>query len=688
MKNEQLSGLGKIYKLDPKIFTVMPGFDNDTVAHYLCDTCYKTTNVNLRDVCPTYRCAGRLHEVNLDEKLRDNHYRKLYRNIKPENMKSSEHTAQLTTEYAAEVQSQFINGEVNVLSCSTTFELGVDVGELETVFMKNMPPTPANYAQRAGRAGRRTDSTAYALTYARLASHDFSSFKEPGKMISGVVKPPYFETANEKIALRHLYACAFSYFWRLYPNYFKSVDDFFNKSPKGPDLFREYLNSRPQDLFKMLQEVTPDLIKESIELEDWGWVEKLYGENGVMTKVTFELESDLENLQEALRTAVENEQYSRANVLKRVRNTIMNRPLINYFSQKNLIPKYGFPVDVVALEINSHTEEAKNIDLSRDLQIAISEYAPGGQVVANGKLWTSQYVKRVANRELIRYRYTQCRCGYFRRIMELEPQEKTVCPSCGNPNPVTGTYIMPEFGFISDSSASDPGDRKPERTYSGRKHFSGVGKNYEEKYISVGSHTLSINAQEHGELAVINNGKGNGFYICKFCGYGMIGKTPGSHRNPHGSTCNGKFERVALGYDLETDILEIDFMNIFKEIQMADGFWESIMYSLIEGMSAALEIDRTDIDGTLYLNHQMNRSVILFDTVPGGAGHVKRMLHQENFIMALQEALKIVSGCTCGADKMDTSCYSCLRNYYNQYCHDDLRRDLAIEALNYLIERK
>jgi len=138
--------------------------------------------------------------------------------------------AQLKTEYAAEVQNKFIKGDINVLSCSTTFELGVDVGELETVFMKNVPPTPANYAQRAGRAGRRLDSTAYALTYSRLASHDFSNFADPYKMISGVVKPPYFEVSNEKIARRHMYACALAAFWKRHNEYFRTVEDFFFKN--------------------------------------------------------------------------------------------------------------------------------------------------------------------------------------------------------------------------------------------------------------------------------------------------------------------------------------------------------------------------------------------------------------------------------------------------------------------------
>lgn len=685
MKNEQLPGLGKIFKLDPQIYIVTPGMHNPNVQYFQCDTCFKITRTNIRNVCPTYHCNGILKPIDMDKKLKDNHYRNLYLNIKPEKMAASEHTAQLTTEYAAEVQSKFINGEINVLSCSTTFELGVDVGELETVFMKNMPPTPANYAQRAGRAGRRTDSTAYALTYARLASHDFSSFKDPSKMISGIVKPPYFEIANEKIAVRHLYACAFAFFWRHYPDYFKSVKDFFDKEPSGPDLFYDFLNGKPQELLEMLLAVIPDEIKNNIHLENWGWVEDLYAEQGTMTKVTTELDYDLNIIQQAINNAVENEEYGRANMLKRVRNTILERPLIGYLSQKNLLPKYGFPVDVVNLEISSHTDEAKSIDLSRDLQIAISEYAPESQVVANGKLWTSRYVKRVPKRELIRYSYLQCQCGYFRKNLSLEENTLSSCPMCGNTKVKKGTFVMPEFGFISDSNVGEPGDIKPEKTYASRKHFSGSGEHLQEKTFVIGKTKITLDTQAHGVLTVINAGNGGGFYLCKSCGYGTLNEKPKAHKNPSGLKCSGTFEKAALGYDFETDILEISFENAFTKKDLPKGYWESLMYSIIEGMSAALEIDRNDIDGTIHINKDLNRSIILFDTVPGGAGHVKRMLDEKLFMMALKQALSIVSNCNCGGENKDTSCYSCLRNYYNQYCHDDLRRDYAIEALNSIL---
>jgi ATP-dependent helicase YprA (DUF1998 family) len=83
-----------------------------------------------------------------------------------------EHTAQLTNKAAKDYQEKFIRGEVNVLSSSTTFEMGVDVGGLKAVLLRNMPPKSSNYVQRAGRAGRRKDGVAVVVTGRPLPSRD------------------------------------------------------------------------------------------------------------------------------------------------------------------------------------------------------------------------------------------------------------------------------------------------------------------------------------------------------------------------------------------------------------------------------------------------------------------------------------------------------------------------------------
>ena len=125
-------------------------------------------------------------------------------------MAVQEHTAQWTASEASRIQDNFTRGAVNVLSCSTTFELGVDVGEVEAVLLRNVPPLPANYIQRAGRAGRRTDSAALAVTFAQRRSHDLTFFADPLPLVDGKIAPPSIMIENPAIVRRHVHSVAFA----------------------------------------------------------------------------------------------------------------------------------------------------------------------------------------------------------------------------------------------------------------------------------------------------------------------------------------------------------------------------------------------------------------------------------------------------------------------------------------------
>jgi len=117
-----------------------------------------------------------------------------------------EHTAQVPYEERKKREDQFKDATLPVLFCSPTMELGVDIAQLNVVNMRNVPPTPANYAQRSGRAGRGAQP-ALVYTYCTTGSpHDQYFFKRPGQMVGGVVTPPKLDLANEDLLRAHIHA--------------------------------------------------------------------------------------------------------------------------------------------------------------------------------------------------------------------------------------------------------------------------------------------------------------------------------------------------------------------------------------------------------------------------------------------------------------------------------------------------
>ena len=167
------------------------------------------------------------------------------------------------------------------------------------------------------------------------------------------------------------------------------------------------MDSEPDDLHKILKRIVPEILYKDLEINTWGWVSGLFDKNGgVLLKAAEEAQSDVEELEKARKQLIDENKPS--DYILRVINTIKNRYLINFLSSRNVIPKYGFPVDVVELQIQHHSDEAKRLELDRDLRIALSEYAPSSQIVAGGKLWTSRYLKKLPQREWPKYRYAVC----------------------------------------------------------------------------------------------------------------------------------------------------------------------------------------------------------------------------------------------------------------------------------------
>lgn len=182
---------------------------------YRCETCGRYQAVSVHGVCARHACPGTLSPVSAGgDDLVLNHYRLLYGQELPARLRAEEHTAQIEQEQARTFQEDFEKGDIHFLSCSTTFELGVDLGDLDTIFLRNVPPEPFNYAQRVGRAGRRVAYPGFAVTYCRRRPHDLAHFQDPRALLAGRTVPPPLRVTNEKIVLRHVTAVVLSEFFR------------------------------------------------------------------------------------------------------------------------------------------------------------------------------------------------------------------------------------------------------------------------------------------------------------------------------------------------------------------------------------------------------------------------------------------------------------------------------------------
>jgi ATP-dependent helicase YprA (DUF1998 family) len=680
--------LGVVRQMDHTWLRLSPVGPADVM--YRCQQCRRLSSVSVRDICTTMGCAGTLGKYSVPAAEEDDdHYRYLYRSLNPVPLSASEHTGQLTTVEAADIQQRFIRGAINALSCSTTFELGVDVGELQSVVLRNMPPTTANYVQRAGRAGRRTDTAALIVTYAQRRSHDLSRYQDPTTMVAGEVRAPYVPLANERIDRRHAHSVALAAFFRHYKKFtgeeWHTAGDFFLPGPgeTAPPCQRVqgFLTPVPDDVQRSLARVLPEPVQDEIGLKTGKWAQDLAD---LLETIRIELAADVDAFEERRIQAVQDRKGFLVDRYEKTINTLTKRNLLNFLANRNVLPKYGFPTDTVELRTQyADSRVGSRLDLSRDLSSAIYEFAPGAELVAGALLWTSGGVYRLPDRELISKYYAVCQaCGGYRESGEpLDP----LCPSCdvqqtGSPR----RYCVPEFGFVAQRETKRPGMTPPRRSWNGTTYVLSLAREVEEATWQLANGgTTTTRAGSRGQLIAISEGPNRGGYlICDWCGWGtpVRAKVPGKH--PHllrDRECTGPLQLRALAHLYETDIVAISFDALAAPFAV-NGHWRSTLYALLEGVSERLQISRDDIDGTLYPTPGGRTSLVIFDAVPGGAGSAIRIAR--SFGEVLEAALTRVTRCDCGEE---TSCYGCLRGYRNQPFHEELRRGAAVDFLRPLV---
>lgn len=573
--------------------------------------------------------------------------------------RTAEHSAQQSGSVLQDYENRFKQGMINLLSCSTTMEMGVDIGGISVVAMNNVPPHPANYLQRAGRAGRRGETRSIALTVCKNNPHDQMVFGQPLWPFVTQLPAPVIKLESPVIVQRHLNAMWLSSFLWQQMGMAGGQGDLNRLNmewwalPKGESMADEFIAKLrcfdPQQdarLTKGLQMLLRNtcfdggvplstLASEAAKMME-AMLEGWYGEYlavKAQLRVFDDLNEQAQNRQPAFRA------------LTIQAKRLTDEYLLRELASGGFLPGYGFPTNVTSFDtlnveqLNAHRRQEREDnrllkrDLpSRDAVTALREYAPGSDVVIDGQVyrsagvtlnWHAPAAVDIKQIQSIRQAWRCKKCGASGTEITRDGHDR--CEACGEP--LNGnerfTYLEPA-GFAVDFYASTHTDISEQS-------FVPVTKpwvNAEGAWQALSNPALGqFRSSPTGRGFNHSSGaNGKGYAICLECGRAEpmplhpdpqdnhgLGHLPALFRKPHrrlrgsrvqgdaGAECPGSQHAFSikpylhLGLEEVTDVLELQ-LNGLDGLPIADKVAAfSIAVALRSAVAASLGVEIDEI---------------------------------------------------------------------------------------------
>ena len=591
----------------------------------------------------------------------------------------------------ARFQGVFLDGkeqplvdEIDLLSVTTTMEVGVDIGALRTVLMANMPPLRFNYQQRVGRAGRRGEPVAAALTIARGRSHDDYYFQHPGQITGDLPPSPYIDMRRPEIVRRSLLA--------------EVLRRAFRASAPGPE-FAAGNNVHGQFGTAAGWPQVRDAIAAWIEAHG-DEVEAVA--DALLAGSSTELRAERPSLlafigEEAL-----------AEIDKAAATVESPTPdLSQRLAEAGLLPMFGFPTRVRTL-FHAMPRKARPwpppFVVDRDASVAISEFAPGGDVVKDKAIhrcvglvaYQPQGNRVLSDPDPLGFTAEIGQCSNCQALdTSAVPSER--CPVCDAPgeNGGPGSYrrftIAQPSGYRTEFRARDYNEWFEWAPRASRARMSA-------EPAAMREDTLGPARLERGVTNVyeINDRGGRDFGFAPAAdGQGWICRDLADSNARLPPSDSSRERRVALAAVKSTDVLVIGVeaealpagLTLRPDTAARRGAWYSLGFLLRDAAARLLEVETPEIEvglRTTGTGGDWGAQVFLSDTLANGAGYCSHLGDPVVFADLLENARARVveleahtnSGEPCGS-----ACYNCLKDYRNMAYHGLLDWRLASDLL-------
>ncbi|WP_395043558.1 DEAD/DEAH box helicase [Flavobacterium sp.] len=618
---------------------------------------------------------------------------------------SGEHSAQQNEKRLKQLEDKFEKAEINILNCSTTMEMGVDIGGISTVVMNNVPPGPANYLQRAGRAGRRNESKSIAFTVCAPNPVGLNAFNKPTWALTHKIAPPFISFNSTQVIERHVNAFFLGKFVQTDEVKGIKVTDkienfFFAEIEPIAVKFISWLMGN--DVIKFSHQVNSITKETSFEDKNFNYIlNKVFSNfNNVLNKAKSKKEGFEIKLSEMEEEFGKNSPAYKSINIQYIQ--FLNKNALTYLAQEGFLPTAGLPTGIVEFNTTNIDTLSRNNRSNKEnpsyfITRALTEFAPGNNIVIDGMNYHSAGIilddnrGTQASKEIIQLCNS---CGY-QRIVEVSAGQNidTECPHCNSHNfrgiNFNDTSLRSNFTeMIQPAGFAVDIYQTPNRKISESSRIQYVDpllinvKPWEQDNNNVYDIRES---EDTGEILYYNVGNGNGFHVCLHCGKtGLSLEELNDHRrlrggkdDKGGSACTGNFSssairpNVILGGRFKTDFCEIRIRE-----NRAYSRNETLLYSLgsifVKELASYLAIEANELEFGIK-RYENYCTIFIFDTTKGGAGYANQFfLYAEEIFKESKNKLE----CEC-----QNACTKCLIDRKTQWHINLLDRNIALDWL-------
>lgn len=747
-------------------------FITDNVLKMRCEKCgsvyaVSAENAELWNGAPCMRsnCGGFLEEYETGE---INYYGRLYSAGDLARINAREHTGLLERPDREQLETDFKRGkdtqeiwDPNVLSCTPTLEMGIDIGDLSTVILCSMPPAQSQFLQRTGRAGRK-DGNALTLAIANARPHDLYFYADPLDMIAGEVTPPKIFLKASAVLERQFVAFCMDSWVK------KGISD--KAIPEKVGVILNKLESRPDDMFpfNFLHYVQSTLsrqlnsfmqmfaayLDESAREELQTFARGNGKDESPMYVKILDAFEDLKKQQEALRASVESlkdmikeledkpkdssyeaeikDLKHEESALLTVLQEIGKKNIFNFLSDEGLLPNYAFPEAGIILRAVLYRKEDEEApaqkkkyekmvyEYNRSASSAISEFAPNNSFYVDGRKLTIDQVD-LTTAQTAKWRLCP-NCSHAQ--IEEAGKNTSACPQCGSPawadQGQVRTMLKVQMVYsnmnYNDSLINDESDDRTNVFYC-KQLLVDVDEDHDISdayrmdnedfpfgYEFVRKATLrEINFGESdmtGEKLSVSGVEEvrKGFKICKYCG-----KIQPEHGNPnHSFGCKTKkmpalmqadaYEECLFLYrEFSTEILRllVPATTMDSSTMKMESFVAAFMLGMKEYFGNVDHLRATVSEVPVPDADYRKQYLVIYDSVPGGTGYLKQLMHEKNALIEIfEKAHHVMEKCSCKDDPKKDGCYHCLYAYRQSQQIGNISRTTAIRILKSILSGK